>query len=188
MASEFARVKNFAVSHVVALLRLAGAVAVASGLVGSFIWLVALADRSDGDDLRWGFFHNPFMQFFPFNEPFMDVSMWVLLACSAAAGLGGLVLLIPRRWGVPLVLWQARVSIITNIVIAFFIVAIMLGFPKYLLDGTSEALALRLGSVAVDLGLWAFLGGKVVTEFRDWPSHQGARGFDVLINESSRSS
>jgi len=184
MASIFARVQTFAVSHLVALLRIAGAVAIASGLVGGFVWLVALADRSDGDDLRWGFFHNPFMQFYPFNEPFLDVSMWVLLACSAAAGLGGLVLLIPRRWGLPLVLWQARIAMVTNVVIAVFIVATMLSFPKYLLDGTGEALALRLGSVAVDLGLWAILGSKVVTEFRDCPSGQGARGFDVLINES----
>lgn len=187
MALRSTRFETFPVSLVVLLLRLAGAVSIASGLVGGYVWLVALADRSDGDDLRWGFFHNPFMQFYPFNEPFLDASMWVLFACSAVAGLGGLVLLIPRRWGVPLVVWQARVSVVTNVVTAFFIVATLVGFPKYLLTGTAEALVLRLGSVAVDVALWGFLGGKVVTEFRDWPSRQGARGFDVMINESSRS-
>ena len=177
--------KSFLVCHVVLLLRLAGAISIASGLVGGFVWLVALADRSDGDDLRWGFFHNPFMQFFPFNEPFLDLSMWVLFACSASAGVGGLMLMFPRRWGVPLVTWQARVSLVTNVVIAFFISATLLGFPKYLLDGTLEALLLRLGAVGVDLALWAFLGSRIVREFRDWPSRRGAPGFEVMMRESS---
>jgi hypothetical protein len=165
------------------LLRLAGLVSVASGLIGGCVWLVDLADRDDGDDLRWGFWHNPFMQFPPFNEPLLDVSMWVLFACSAAAGLGGLMLLVPRQWGVPLVTLQARVSVVTNGVIAFFIVATMFVFPKELLAGTPEALVLRLGSMAVDLALWALLGGKAVSEFHGWPSRGGVRGFDVTIAE-----
>ena len=185
MRSKFIRMANFLVSHVVLLLRLAGAVSIASGLVGGFVWLVALADRSDGDDLRWGFFHNPFMQFFPFNEPFLDLSMWVLFACSAVAGVGGLALLVPRRWGVPLVTWQARVSLITNGVIAFFVFATLLVFPKDFLDGTAEALGLRLGAIAVDLMLWAFLNSRVVTEFGGWQSRRGARGFEVTMKEST---
>src|SRR5687768_3682410 len=101
------------------LLRLAGLVAAASGLAGGYVWLVDLADRAlGGNQLRWGFWHDPFMQFPPFHEGFLDVSIWVLLACSAAAGLGGLMLLVPHKWGVPLVTWQARVSIATNGAIA----------------------------------------------------------------------
>src|SRR5688500_12657130 len=125
MPSKLIRIETFFVRHVARLLRLAGLVSIVSGLIGGFFWLVALEDRSDGDSLRWGFFHNPFMQFPPFDETFLDVSLWVLLACSAAAGVGGLMLLAPSKWGVPLVTWQARVSIIINSVIAFFIVAMM---------------------------------------------------------------
>jgi hypothetical protein len=114
MPSKRIPTENFVVVHVVLLLRLAGLVSITSGLIGGFIWFVDLADRSDGDSLRLGFWHNPFMQFPAFDEAFLDVSMWVLLACSAAAGLGGLMLLVPRKWGVRPVTWQARVSIITN--------------------------------------------------------------------------
>lgn len=42
---------------------LCGVVAVLSGLVGGAVWFTDLVDRSDGDDLRWGFWHNPFMRF-----------------------------------------------------------------------------------------------------------------------------
>src|SRR3954463_7056710 len=112
------------------LLRLAGLVAVISGLVGGCVWLTDLEDRSDGDSLRQGFWHNPFMQFPPFHEGFLDISMWVLFACSAAAGFGGIMLLVPSKWGVPLVTWQARISIIVNSVIAVFIVATMFVFAK----------------------------------------------------------
>jgi hypothetical protein len=176
------------VSHVVLLLRMAGFVSVISGLIGGFIWLVALEDRSDGDSLRWGFFHNPFMQFPPFNETFLDISLWVLLACSAAAGLGGLILLVPRKWGIPLVTWQARVSVTINSVIAVFIVAMMFVFAEtqwdqWHLGGTSIALALRLGSIAVDLTLWTFLSSKVVSEFFRWQAHPADRGFEVIIKE-----
>jgi hypothetical protein len=168
------------------MLPLAGLVSVASGLIGGYVWLVALEDRSDGDALRLGFFHNPFMQFPPFNEPFLDVSMWVLLACSAAAGLGGLILLVPRKWGVPLVTWEARVSITINGVIAFFIVATMFVFAKnqwdvWHLGGTPEALVLRLGSIAVDLTLWTFLSSNAVREFWVRRSHPPECAFEVII-------
>ena len=178
--------------HVVLLLRLAGLVSVTSGLVGGYVWLVDLADRSDGDGLRYGFWHNPFMQFPPFDEAFLDLSMWVLLACSAAVGLGGLMLLVPQKWGVPLVTWQARVSIITNSVIAFFIVAAMSVFAKrqwgeWHLGGTPEALLLRLGSIAVDLTLLAFLSSTAVREFWVRQSHPPERAFEVVMKETCRS-
>src|SRR5687767_2862549 len=134
MRSNPTRIDDVMVSHALPLLRLAGVVSIASGLIGGYVWLVDLYDRSDGDSLRWGFWHNPFMQFPPFNEAFLDVSMWVLFACSAAVGLGGLMLLVPWRWGVPLVTWQARISIITNSVIAFFIVATMFVLAKHQWD------------------------------------------------------
>src|SRR5688500_10935110 len=122
MRSKLIAIENFLVVRLVLLLRLAGFVSITSGLIGGYIWLVDLEDRSDGDGQRWGHWHNPFMQSPPFNGPFLDISLWVLLACSGAAGIGGLMLLVPRKWGVPLVTWQARVSITTNSVIAFFIV------------------------------------------------------------------
>ena len=88
--------------RVALLLRAAGLVAITSGLIGGYVWLLDLLDWSDRDSLRWGFWHNPFMQFPPFNETFLEISMWVLLACSAAAGTGGLLLLFPTngacRW------------------------------------------------------------------------------------------
>lgn len=191
MRSKLIPIENFVVSHIVLLLRLAGLVSVASGLIGGFVWLVDLEDRSDGDALRLGFWHNPFMQFPPFNEAFLDVSMWVLLACSAAAGLGGLMLLVPRKWGVPLVTWQARVSIITNGVTAFFIVATMFVFVKnqwdvWHLGGTSKALVLRLGSIAVDLVLWAFLSNNAVSGFFVRQSHPPERAFDVIIKAADQ--
>src|SRR5687768_8722877 len=83
MPSRPTPVENFLVSHIVLWLRLAGLVSVVSGLIGGYVWFVDLADRSDGDGIRYGFWHNPFMQFPPFSEPFLDTSMWVLLACSA---------------------------------------------------------------------------------------------------------
>ena len=174
---------TFLVSHVRLLLRLAGLVSVASGLVGARVWLVDLADREDGDHLRLGFWHNPFMQFHPFHESFLDLSMLVLLACSAAGGLGGLALLAPARWGVPLVAWQARVSIVVNGATAFLIVAMMFVWDGWLPAGIATALALRLGSVAVDLVLWAFLTSEAVWEYFRWQSHPAARAFDVIINE-----
>ena len=189
-------IRNVLASHVVLWLRLAGLVSVASGLVGGFVWLQDLADRDDGDSLRWGFWHNPFMQFPPFDEPFLDVSMWVSCACSAAAGLGGLMLLVPRRWGVPLVVWQARVSVVTHGVVAAVLVAMLFVFRKDMtplfdsdpwdewhLGGTSKALALRLGSMAVDLMLWTFLSSKAVREFWRWQSHSPGRGFPVVMNK-----
>ena len=185
MRSKPTPIENFLVSRVVLLLRLAGLVAITSGLIGGCIWLVDLANRSDGDDLRWGFWHNPFMQFPPFDEGFLDVSMWVLFACSAAVGLGGLMLLGPLKWGAGLVTLQARVSIITNTVIAFFIVAMMFTVPMI---QTSESLVLRLGSIAVDLILWTFLSSNAVSEFFVRQSHPPGRAFEVIIEESRRSS
>lgn len=151
------------VSRVELMLRVAALGSIASGLIGGGVWLVDLLDRSDGDDLRWGFWHNPFMGFTPFSEPFLDVSMWVLLACSAAVGLGGLMLLVPSKWGVTLVTWQALVSILTNSIIVFIIALMSLGLLK--MQWTSEALALRLGSIAVNLVLWKFLNSDAVKGF-----------------------
>ena len=180
------RTNGWLFSHVALLLRLAGIVSITSGLIGGYVWLVDLADREDGDSLRWGFWHNPFMQFYPFDEAFLDVSMWVLFACSAAVGLGGLMLLVPWKWGVPLVTWPARVSIITNSVIAFFIVAMMFVFAKHQwevshLGLTSKALVLRLGSIAVDLMLWSFLSSNAVSEFFVRQSHPPGHAFEVII-------
>jgi hypothetical protein len=174
---------------VVILLRLAGLVSVISGLIGGYVWLTDLEDRSDGDSLRLGFWHNPFMQFPPFNEAFLDVSMWLLLACSAAVGVGGLMLLVPRKWGVPLVTWQARVSVAINSAIAFCIVVTMFVFAKdqhgeWHLGGTSIALTLRLGSIAVDLMLWVFLSSKVVSDYFDWQAHPADRAFDVIMKQA----
>jgi hypothetical protein len=189
MPSKRIPIENFVASRVVLLLRLAALVSIISGLIGGYVWLLDLADRSDGDSLRWGFWHNPFMRFPPFDEAFLDISLWVLLACSAAAGLGGLMLLVPQKWGVPLVAWQARVSIITNGVIAFFIVATMFVFAKnqvqeWHVGGTSQALVLRLGSVAVDLMLWAFLTSNAVREFFVRQSYPAGRAFEGITKEA----
>ncbi len=143
-------------------LRLAAIVSVVSGLVGGAIWTLDLMDRSDGDDLRWGFFHNPWMGFTPFNEAFLEASMSVLLACSAAIGLGGILLLARCQWGVALVSLQAPISIATNTVVVLFIALMMLGVVTG--DWTGEALALRLGSIAVNAALWRFLRSSAVTE------------------------
>ncbi len=189
MRSKLILSENFLARHVALLLRLAGLVSVISGLIGGYVWLLDLADRSDGDSLRWGFWHNPFMQFPPFSEGFLDISLWVLLACSASAGLGGLMLLVPLKWGVPLVTWQARVSIIVNSVIAVVLVATMFVFAKHQwgewhLGGTPKALILRLGSIAVDLMLWAFLSSNAVREFWVRQSHPPERAFPVIIKEA----
>lgn len=150
-------------SRVALLLRISALVSIASGLIGGAVWLLDLLDRSDGDDLRWGFWHNPFMGFTPFSEAYLDISMWVLLGCSAAVGLGGLMLLVRCKWGVLLVAWQAPVSIATNSIIVFFIALMAFGVIK--MQWTSEALALRLGSIVVNLALWRFLKSSAVTEF-----------------------
>jgi hypothetical protein len=168
------------------LLRLAGIVAIASGLIGGVVWLVDLEDWSDRDSLRWGHTHNPFMQFPPFSETFLELSMWALLACAAAAGLGGAMLMVPLKWGAALVTWQARISIITNGVIAFFIVVSMsvfasIQFEEYHLGDTPEALALRLGSIAVNLALWAFVGSRAVRAFFAHQSHAPGRAFEVIM-------
>jgi hypothetical protein len=171
--------QDFLISHVVLLLRLAAFVSIASGLVGGYLWLANLLDISDGDDMRWGFLHNPLMQFRLFNETFLVISMWVLLACSAAVGLGGLMLLVPWKWGAPFVTWQARVSIITNGVIAFSIVAMTFGFG--MMPWEKKALVLRLGSMVVDLTLWIFLSGNAVRGFFARQSHRAERGFEVIM-------
>lgn len=145
------------------LLRTTAVLCIASGLVGGYVWTVDLLDRSDGDDLRWGFWHNPFMRFTPFSEPFLDASMWVLLACSAVVGLGGLMLLTLTRWGVPLVIWQARISLMTNGIVVILIVLIAFGVvPGW---WTGKALALRLASMGVNLAMLRFLSSESVRTF-----------------------
>jgi hypothetical protein len=179
--------QSFLVSHVVLLLRLAAVVSIASALVGGYWWMANLLDIDDGDDMRWGFLHNPFMQFRLFNETFLLISLWVLFACSAAVGLGGLLLLIPLKWGAWLVTWQARVSIIIHGVVAFFIVAMSFGFG--MMPWEKKALALRLGAIAVDLMLWTFLRSSPVIEFlAAQRSGRPERGFEVIMKEPAASS
>jgi hypothetical protein len=183
------RFEDFLTRRAALLMRLAGVIAICSGLIGGFVWLIDLEDRSDGDSLRWGSWHNPFMQFPPFNEPFLDLSMWILLGCSAAAGLGGILLLIPLRFGALLVTWQARLAFIVNAVIVFFIVAVLIvdvSNPpgEFYVDGlTYRALALRSGSIAINLLLWMFLGSNAVHEFFLHQSQHVRRGFDVIAQE-----
>lgn len=186
MSPDLSRSEDSPSSRVIHLVRLAGVAAFVSGVIGGLVWFVDLADRSDGDDLRWGFWHNPFMQFFPFDEPFLDASMWILFVCSAAVGVGGLLLLVPRRWAVPLITWQARVSLVINGVIACFIAMMMYSFakrPSEIWDAglAAEALMLRLGAIAVDVLLWGFVGGKAVRELFVRASPEAARGFDVIV-------
>ena len=150
---------------VVLWVRMAALVAITSALVGGAVWSADLLDRSDGDDLRWGVWHNPFMGFDPFCEIYLDISMWVLWGCSAASGLGGLMLLADSKWGVRLVAWQALLSMATNGIVVFFVALMALGVLA--LGWTGEALALRTGSVLVDLALWRFLKSSAVT---DWMS------------------
>ncbi|MFM1873467.1 MAG: hypothetical protein RL398_2889 [Planctomycetota bacterium] len=144
------------------LLRMAALVSIATGLVGGVVWSLDLLDRSDGDDLRWGFWHNPFMGFTPFSETYLDISMWVLLGCSAAIGLGGLLLLARHRWGALLVAWQASVSIAVNSIIVVCLALMACG--ALAMDWTTEAMALRVGSIVVNLVLWMFLKSKAVTD------------------------
>lgn len=186
-----AAINNVFCKYLGVWLRLAGVISICSGLIGGYVWLGDLEDRADGDSLRWGSWHNPFMQFPPFNEPFLDFSMWVLLACSAAAGLGGILLLIPAKPGARLVSWQARVSIVFNGVIALFIFGAFFYYGRnateehFVGDSTYTALALRLGSIAVDLTLWKFLSNNAVREFFIRQSQQTQRGFDVITKEHS---
>ncbi len=178
--------------HLALWIRLAGVVSICSGLIGGYVWLLDLADRQGRNNLRWGFWHNPFMQFPPFCESFLGLSMWVLLACSAAAGLGGILLLVPSKFGASLVIWQARTSIVINGVIAFYIVVAFFAFGRnssdelFVGDSTYEALALRLGSIAADLVLWMFLSSAAVREFFARQSHRQVRGFEVIVQQSSR--
>jgi hypothetical protein len=174
---------NFLVSHVVLLLRLAAVVSIVSGLVGGYLWLANLLDISDGDDMRWGFLHNPLMGFRLFNETILLISLWALFACSAAVGLGGLLLLVPLKWGAWLVTLQARVSIIVHSVVAFFIVAMTLGFG--MMPWERKALALRLGAIAVDLTLWTFLRSKaVIGFFAAQRSQRPERAFEVIVDNA----
>lgn len=147
---------------------LAALVSIASGLVGGVVWIADLSDRSDGDDLRWGWWHNPFLRFDPFSELYLDISMWVLLGCAAASGLGGLLLLARNPLGRSLVTGQAMVAIATNGVVVFFIALMALGILE--LGWTREALALRLGSISVNLALWKVLTTRAVADWMSGPS------------------
>jgi hypothetical protein len=150
-------------SHVVVPVRLAALVALASGLIGGGVWFVDLADRGDGDALRWGFWHNPWMAFEPFHEAYLDASMWALLACSAAAALGGVAMLAGKAFGVRLLAWQAPVAIATNLVVVVGIA--LMAFGVLAMDWTGTALALRVGSILVDLALWRFVRSRTVSEW-----------------------
>jgi len=161
-------------SRVAFLPKAAALGAIASGLIGGAVWSIDLHDRSDGDDLRWGVWHNPFMAFDPFCEPFLDISMWALLACAAAAGLGGLLLLAGNGWGARLVRWQAAVAIATNGAVVVAIALMASGV--LLMDWTGEALALRLGSIAANLVLWWTMRSRAVAEWVRERSRTGATG------------
>ena len=151
------------ISRVATHLRIAALTAVFSGLVGGGVWYVDLVDRSDGDDLRWGFWHNPFMRFTPFSETYLEISMWVLFWCSAVIGAGGLMLLARIPSGVRLIVWQAPVSIATNGVGVVAIAMMAFGMlEKHW--WCAEALTLRIGSIVVNLMLWRFLRSRAVTE------------------------
>lgn len=149
-------------------MRLAALVSIASGLVGGAVWFTDLSDRADGDDLRWGWWHNPFLRFDPFSELYLDISVWVLLGCAAASGLGGLLLLARNPLGRRLVTGQAVVAIATNGVVVVFLVLMALGILA--LGWTREALALRLGSICVNLALWRFLRTSAVPDSVSGPS------------------
>lgn len=94
--------------------------------------------------------------------------MWVLLGCAAASGLGGLLLLARNPLGRRLVTGQAVVAIATNGIVVFFIALMALGILE--LGWTREALALRLGSISVNLALWRFLRTSAVAEWLIGPS------------------
>jgi len=51
-----------------------------------------------------------------------------------------------------------------------------------------KALALRLGSIAVDFALWAFLSGSAVRAFFAGQLHRPERAFEVVMNEATASS
>ena len=147
------------------LLRLAAVSSVVTGLVGGAIWFVDLEDRGDGDDLRWGWWHNPLMNFTPFDEPFLEASMWVLLGCSAVIGLGGVMLMAGMRSGRLLVCWQAPISIAMHSVIVAGFLWSSYGVAE--VYWTTEALALRLGAVAIDLTLWRVLTSRTLVSYLD---------------------
>ncbi|MEM1099413.1 MAG: hypothetical protein AAGH92_11570, partial [Planctomycetota bacterium] len=155
-------------------LRLAGVVAIVSGLIGGWVWGRDIASREvvGGVEIfRWGFYHNPRMQFPPFHEGFLDLSMALLFWGAAATGLGGLLLLIPWKWAVPLVTWPARMAIVLHAVTAFFVVAtVWLVLPihrwgQWYADGWTTALGLRMVAVLVDFALWGFLSSKAVRAY-----------------------
>jgi len=127
------------------------------------------------------------MQFPPYNESFLDLSLWVLFACSAAAGLGGLLLLAKRKWGVPLVVWQARISIVINTAVAVLIAAIMIGSARERRPEAFTTMELRIGSIVVDLILWTFLRSNTVREFFVQQAHPPGRAFEVITRDSPRS-
>jgi hypothetical protein len=145
--------------------RLAGIVAVLGGLLGAGVWTYDLADRADGDSLRFGLWHNPYLQFPIFSYPFVETSCWVLLGCCLAAIVGGALLFVPTRFGRRLVAWQARVAIVINAVTVLGIVWMMVFMmPKlaYRFHGTLTALLLRLGVLTTDVVLLLFLTSRRV--------------------------
>jgi len=108
---------------------------------------------------------------------------FALFCATAAVGLGGLLLLIPLKWGAWLVTWQARISIIIHSVVAFFIVAMTFGFG--MMAWEKNALALRLGAIAVDLMLWTFLrSNAVIGFFAAQRSQRPQRAFEVTMNDA----
>jgi hypothetical protein len=124
------------------------------------------------------------MQFPPYNESFLDLSLWILFACSAAAGLGGLMLLALRKWGIPLVVWQARISIVINTAVVVLIVAIMIGSARERRPEAFTTLELRIGSIVIDLLLWMFLRTSAVREFFVQRAHPLGHAFEVITDDA----
>jgi hypothetical protein len=103
------------------------------------------------------------MGFTPFSEPYLDASMWILWTCSAAVGLGGILLLVPHKLGARLVAWQAPVSILINASVLFVVALMACG----LVEGwwKREVVTLRAASIAVNLVLWSSLASNAVKDF-----------------------
>lgn len=142
------------------LLKLCGLVAAIAGMIGGAVWMIDLSERLEGESFRWGLFANPLLQFPIFSHPFVESTSWLLLVCCGLEFVGGVALLIGAAVGRKLVVWQARTAIIINVVTVVYIVPMMFLFAGHssYLWGTPRAVALRTGSVVLDLTLWAIVG------------------------------
>ena len=160
-------------------LRLLGLLCIASGMVRGFVWAQDLADAGDGDDLRWGFWHNPLMQFRIFDEPLLLNSMRVLLVCAAASIVGGALLIALHRLGRRIVIWSAMIAIATHVLVCSIVAIKASG--DVLWDWEKGAVMKRLGIVAFDLLVVLALWPKTVKRFVEQDRSNTTRGFDVIV-------